>query len=54
MFLSIPRSHSKNAFLNVFEAAMKFAAAFVGLWAFGSILAVHASDPTDTLMDGGI
>jgi hypothetical protein len=33
---------------------MKLAAAICGLWAFGSILAVDAYDPTDTLMNGGM
>jgi hypothetical protein len=32
---------------------MKFTAAVVGLWALRFMRAVHAHDPTDTLMDGG-
>ena len=34
--------------------SMRFAAALWGLWAFGYKLVVHAYDPTDTLMDGGM
>lgn len=33
---------------------MKFAVVVVGLWALRFMWAVHADDPTDTLMDGGM